>query len=243
MVNEGPEPFTGTYLRQQYHVPPGEQAFVPFYAMCLWAGHPDAVDIDKKRRYRTEELQRLQVKYGTHSFNGCWTTDICDGNPDVKNGKKHPPRRHLPNITFYAVDTNAPYNTVLADPAGSEATQTAMVASQDDLSNRAMRDMQKQIEQLQRDLAAMHNNAGTPTPPPAPSPSIPPHPASSTPVNEDGEVIEDDDDREFPSGPLDHAVPVTEEEIAANRNPRRKKAADQQATKPRIPPAPGPLSG
>lgn len=238
MVNEGPEPFNGVYLGDQYNVPAGEQAFVPFYAMCLWAGHPDAVDISKKERYRTEELQRLQVKYGTHSFNGCWSTEVCKGNPDPRNGQKHPPHRHLPNIIFYAVDTNTPYPTVLADPEGNQATQIAVASSsQDDLANRAMRDLQTQVEQLQRDLAAMHNNAGTPTPPPAPAPSIPPQPGASTiPVNEDGEVVNEDgvdDGDDLPlNGPLDHAIPVSEEEFA-----------ESQVRKPRIPPAPGPLKG
>ena len=243
MVNNGPETFHERYIGQDFIVPPGEQAFVPFYAMTLWAGHPDAVDLNKKERYRTDELSRLQVKYGTHSFNGCWTTDICNGNPGPDRAPKHPPRRHLPDISFFAVDTGEEYATVLRDPEGTSTASLTSQLSQDELSNRAMADMQRQIAELQRLIAAQNNE-----PAPAPHPTNPPTPsgvqgvaAGTTtgyqpiPINEDGERPDDpeddwDDNHPVTNGPLDHAIPVDESELAGTGS-----------RKPRIPPAPGPL--
>lgn len=229
MVNEGDVPFTGIYVGEKYEADPGEQLFVPFYAMCLWAGHPDAVDIDNKRRHRTHELKRLQVKYGTHSFGGCWTTEVCNGNPGRDGTPRHPPHRHLPAIAFYRVDDGTPYATVLADPEGTSATRVA-ATSQDDLSTRAMADMQREIEKLQRDIAKMGSAQGLPTPPPAPTPIIPPMPGGDGRIAR-REVDEDVDDG-GDSGLLPSPVPVSDADIEAARQ-----------RKPRIPKAPGPLHG
>ena len=212
MVNEGDTEFVGKYTGQTFRAAPGERIFVPFYAMCLWAGHPDAMDLDRRRRYRTDELSRLQVKYGTHSFNGCWTTELCSGNPGTDNKPKHPPTRHLPDIHFYRVEDNTEYMTVLADPEGKHTNPNVVRdASQDTLESRALRDLQVTVEKLQKELAVVQRGDVIP---PAPEPTIPPVPGSSTPPS-----------------PITAPIPVSEDAI--NQASRGKK--------PKIPPTPGPL--
>lgn len=231
--NQGPEPFTAKYQGDTFHIPPGGQIFVPFYAMCLWAGHPDAIDVDRQRRYRTDELRRLQVRYGTHSFNGCWSTDVCNGNPGPSRDgvkAKHPPHRHLPDLHFFSIDTGEEYNTVLLDPEGRTLT-TSTAQTQDTLESRAMRDLQSQIAALQRDLAAVQAGAGQAVPPPAPAPVVPPMPGG------DGRLVTHDEpvDETAPAeGPLPAAVPV-------DKLPGSDSPSSTPGRKPRIPPSPGPL--
>lgn len=236
MVNTGDVEFVGTYTGQEFRAGPGERIFVPFYAMCLWAGHPDAVDIDRKRRYRTDELKRLQVKYGTHSFNGCWTTELCKGNPGVDMVKKHPPMRHLPDIHFYRVEDGTEYMTVLADPEGRKlGASTIAEASQDTMESRALKDLQSTVERLQRELSVVQSSQGHASIPPAPEPRIPPAPGSSTIPVETGD--NDEPEREDPDltdlAPTSGPIPVDEQAI--------EEARSKAATKPRIPPSPGPL--
>jgi len=240
MVNSGDVEFVGTYTGQEFRAGPGERIFVPFYAMCLWAGHPDAVDIDRKRRYRTDELKRLQVKYGTHSFNGCWTTELCSGNPGVDGVKKHPPMRHLPDIHFYRVEDGSEYMTVLADPEGRKiGAGVISEVSQDSMESRALKDLQATVERLQKELSVVQSSQGHASIPPAPEPRIPPAPGSSTiPV----ETVDNDKRTEGDRDPdlTDLApnttpgpIPVDEAAIEAARA--------KSPTKPRIPPSPGPL--
>lgn len=242
MVNSGDVEFVGTYTGQEFRAGPGERIFVPFYAMCLWAGHPDAVDLDRKRRYRTDELKRLQVKYGTHSFNGCWTTELCNGNPGVDGKSKHPPMRHLPDIHFYRVEDGTEYMTVLADPEGKKiGAHTIAEVSQGTMESRALADLQSTVERLQRELSVVQSSQGHASIPPAPEPRIPPAPGSSTvptpspqPVDNGDRQAESDRDPDLTDLAPDHApIPVTEDAIAEARS--------KAATKPRIPPSPGPL--
>lgn len=234
MVNEGDVEFVGTYTGQQFRAGPGERIFVPFYAMCLWAGHPDAMDLDRKRRYRTDELKRLQVKYGAFSFNGCWTTELCKGNPGVDGVKKHPPTRHLPNIHFFRVEDGSEYMTVLIDPDGKRINPGVVnEASQDTMESRALRDLQNTVERLQKELAVVQGGQGvTTTIPPAPEPRIPPVPGSSTLSTDEVGNEDTADDHGDPAnngGP----IPVSEDAI--------EQARSKAPTKPRIPPSPGPL--
>lgn len=157
--NQGKDTFVGKWAGRRFYIEPGEMKFVPFYAMCLWAGHPNARDISKRERYRTDEWQRLQVRYGTYSFNGCWTFDVCDGNPTPDGSrKKHPPRRHLPDIHFYSIDTDTEYNTVLIDPEGTKTGHA--VAPDETLADDVVRQLREEVANLQHDLAVVQASQG-----------------------------------------------------------------------------------
>lgn len=219
LYNHGPEEFVGQYAGDTYRCEPERTIFVPFTAMCIWAGHPDAVDIDRKRRYRTDELKRLQVKYGTYSFSGCWTTDVCTGNPDKDGTKKHPPTRHLPNISFLNVEDDTEFPTVLADPQGKGVSSNVISGvQQDDLASRAVTELRDQVNNLQRELAAVQRSQGIPTPEPAPGGNY----DLSDLMQQDDEDVDED------------------AEVEGANIPDSTTGTTSTTRKPRIPPAPGP---
>lgn len=128
--------FISTYANVTYHIAPGTDTFVPFLAMCLWLGHPDAVDIDEKQRYRHDEFYRLQSRYGTYD-------DI-----DVWMEKK-------PRLEAYSVDGER-IITVVDDYEGKHLTPdsgTSVAEKQVLLASVAK--MQGQIAQMTTQIAQM----------------------------------------------------------------------------------------
>ena len=71
--NEGNDVFIGMFRKQTFTIEPGQRVIVPFLAMCLWCGHPDAWD-DERDKHRTDEARRLRVKYGIYE-SGDWDAD------------------------------------------------------------------------------------------------------------------------------------------------------------------------
>lgn len=132
--NEGEEPFTGKYARIRYQVQPGQDIIVPYMAMCLWLGHPEAVDIDKKRRYRTQEFQRLCVKYGVY--------------------ERHERVDELfPKLTAWSItDPGQEYITVVKDPDGKHLTPDVQSRQERDRMQEQMLAMQQQIAMLQAQM-------------------------------------------------------------------------------------------
>lgn len=132
--NDGDIPFTGKYARMRYTIEPGGEAIVPYMAMCLWLGHPDSVDIDKKHRYRTDELRRLYVKYGIYELH-------------------HLADEKFPKISAWSItDPGHEYITVVRDPDGKHLTPDVQTKEERFRLEEQMRAMQDQIKMLQAQI-------------------------------------------------------------------------------------------
>lgn len=158
--NEGDTPFSQKYAGVRYIIPPGSETIVPFMAMCLWLGHPNAVDMDKKRRFRTQEFQRLCVKWGVYEHY-----------EDVET--------KFPKVTAWDIITNEELITVVKDPDGKHLTPDVQTRLERDTMAEQMVAMQKQIAHLQaqmdqksRELAAQTAAGDTRTDNPTHRPEI-----------------------------------------------------------------------
>lgn len=133
--NVGHEDFTSKYANVPYTIRAGQETIVPFLAMCLWLGHPDAVDIDKRRQYRLEEFQRLQARYGTYDDIDAWEV-----------GK--------PKLEAYSVD-GVRLITVVDDHEGSHLRVETSTAQEKATMLNAMAAMQEQMAAMQRKMEEM----------------------------------------------------------------------------------------
>lgn len=130
--NVGDEDFTAKYANVPYTVPAGQETIVPFLAMCLWLGHPDAVDIDKKRQYRLEEFQRLTARYGTYDDLQAW-------------------EEQKPKLEAYSIDGNR-LVTVVDDYQGNHLKLDTSTVQEKATMMSAMAAMQEQMAAMQRKL-------------------------------------------------------------------------------------------
>lgn len=131
VINKQPELVTWQYNSTPYPLRPGIPAIVPVEAMWLWMGHPDAVDIDERRRPRTEEYRRLQIKYGAYADRQ-WE--------DVK-----------PRIEVYDLDDNRIY-TVVDDPDGERLTPETRTIHENQLLMERMEQQERELKQLRQIL-------------------------------------------------------------------------------------------
>lgn len=127
--NDGDTLFRARYGGIRYHIEPGSEAIVPFMAMCLWFGHPNAVDIDKRRRYRTWEFQRLCVKYGVYEHH------------ELIN-------EMFPKVSAWDLLSNTEYITVVKDPDGKHLTPDVQTKLERESLVEQMNAMQRQIAEL-----------------------------------------------------------------------------------------------
>lgn len=144
--NIGSEPWTGKYANQDYRIAAGSEAIVSFAAACLWFGHPDAIDVDDRNRYRTDELDRLRVRYG------------------VYDGTKEQWDEATPNIEVHDLDGNR-LITIIDDPDGAhlspaQSSVQEKVAMQEQMARMAqqMKAMQAQIDLKDREHVAVANS-------------------------------------------------------------------------------------
>lgn len=149
--NDGDSVFSARYAGQRYNLAPTAETFVPWEAMCLWFGHPFAVDVpgDKRKRYRTDELKRLYVKYGVY--------------------ENHHERGHkFPKVSVWDISGDSEgnpkqYLTVCDDPEG-ENLNAAVITQADNAGLQAqIKAMQEQMVMMQAQLAASQNPNGVPT--------------------------------------------------------------------------------
>lgn len=135
--NEGDKPFQARYAGQRYNLTPGADTLIPWDAACLWFGHPFAVDVpgDKRKRYRSDELRRLYVKYGVYE-------------------KHDEAAQKFPKVSVWDLaEPTKRYTTVIDDPEGKELN-TAVISQADNESLQAqIRAMQEQMAQMQAQLA------------------------------------------------------------------------------------------
>lgn len=128
ITNQGTDEFRQKHGGRLYRIPPGSTAIVSFEAMCLWLGHPDAVDIDKKRRFRSDEFRRLCVKWGVYEHH-----NLAD--------------ERFPKLLVEDIEGDR-IITVVDDPEGKHLTP--------DVQTRAERDrLQDQMQAMQRQMAAL----------------------------------------------------------------------------------------
>lgn len=129
--NDGTTAFSQKYGGVKYNIPPGSEAIVPFMAMCLWLGHPNAVDLDKKRRFRTQEFQRLCVKWGVYEHH-----ELVD--------------EKFPKVSAWdVVNPGVEYITVVKDPDGKHLTPDVQTKFERENLMEQMRQMSAQLAALQ----------------------------------------------------------------------------------------------
>lgn len=134
--NNMERPFMSQYANVTYTIQPDQDAFVPFLAMCLWLGHPDAVDIDEKQRYRHEEFTRLTSRYGTYDDLEQWFANKPDVSAFTVEGEQ----------MITVVDDYEGHH-LTPDSGTSVAEKQALLAS--------MARMQSQMAAMQAELAKL----------------------------------------------------------------------------------------
>lgn len=145
--NIGNREWADKWNNQRYRCQPNGEALVPFAGVCLWFGHPSAVDIpnDPKQRYRTEEFQRLCVKYGVYDHHD----EFIPGQvfQDERGKDKNP----LPQIEAFDLEGNK-LVTVLEDPEGTSLAPFSLEEQQN-------LDLRTQIAHLQRQMQTLLQQA------------------------------------------------------------------------------------
>lgn len=155
--NTGDQPFVGLYAAQKYALPPGQQMVVPFMAMCLWMGHPEAFDVpnDPERKFRTDEFARLTTRYGVYDDAFLVYVEGPDEGKTVWQVK-------TPKIRAVDIQTQEQIITVMDDPMGELSSPGAEAIRQQQTTAQMMAQMQQQIITLQSQLAAMQADPSTP---------------------------------------------------------------------------------
>lgn len=205
--NVGPRPFSQEYANARYICDPGQRILIPWEAMCLWMGHPDAVDIDPKRRYRTEEFERLCVKWGVYEHHNRAKEEWYD---DKGNGPFAP---LFPQLVITRIEDNTRVITVVDDPEGKHLTPAVQSAAdkarlEDQLAamRAQMAAMAQQMTAMQSEQAANFAGADTRTdeaavrppnklPEPVPPPVDPDAPLDALPEDEGDDAIQDSPSR------------------------------------------------
>lgn len=127
-VNPGTRPFRDMCDSQDYKIDPGSETLIPFDAAILWFGNPDTLDIDARRRDRTDEYARVRVRYGIY---------------------EHEHRlSEMPEVEIFTLDGERIF-MVKDDPDGSKANP-GLVADDD-----ALRTVQRQLLAMQAQQAQL----------------------------------------------------------------------------------------
>lgn len=146
--NLGTNEWRDKWNNQYYRCQAGGEALVPFAGVCLWFGHPNAIDVpgDPKKKYRTEEFQRLCVKYGVYDRHQEFVPGVVF--KDDRGNDKNP----IPKIEVFDLE-GARLVTVMEDPEGSTlAPFTA--EEQENIDLRAqMAHLQRQMQGLLQQIA------------------------------------------------------------------------------------------
>lgn len=141
--NEGATVFQAKYAGQRYNLTPGADTFIPWEAACLWFGHPYAVDVpgDKRKRYRTDELRRLFVKYGVYERHD-------------EAGDK------FPQVSVWDIASQERILTVVDDPEGKNLNPAAITQADNEGLQAQLKSMQEQMAIMQARIDAQQNNVG-----------------------------------------------------------------------------------
>lgn len=141
--NDDDKVFQQKYAGQRYNLVPGAETFIPWDAACLWFGHPFAVDVpgDKRKRYRSDELRRLFVKYGVYERHD-------------EAGSK------FPKVSVWDITNGERIITVVDDPEGRELNPAAISQADNEGLQAQLKAMQEQMAMVQAQLAAQQANGG-----------------------------------------------------------------------------------
>lgn len=146
LKNVGTTPWKDKFNNRAYSMEPGEEIVVPFLAMCLWLGHPDAIDhpSDREKNFRFQEWRRLQVRYGSY--------DNVGEEPIVTKAGTIPPwKDQVPKIEVLSM-AGEPMVTVVDDPEGRHLKPAQQNISQVELMQSALERMQSQMEEMEARL-------------------------------------------------------------------------------------------
>lgn len=162
--NTGTEPWTGEYASNRYTIPVAGEVVVPFLAMCLWLGHPDAMDVpgDRQRQFRTDEFERLGTRYGV--YENAWreaTHPQSKYREDPEAEGKTEWDMARPSLDAFDIN-NVPIITVADDPQGEHLAPDALATAQARDTAATMTAMQQQIATLQAQIAALNADPSTP---------------------------------------------------------------------------------
>lgn len=130
LKNTGDTRWTDKYNNQVFACDPGKDIVIPFGALCLWMGNPDAKDVPNGQRHRRAEFNRLVIRYGGAD------------NPDLWH-------ENTPKIEAYDFDNNR-IITVIDDPEGKGVHSAQTTVEEQEI-------LQSQVNKLTRELAAMRS--------------------------------------------------------------------------------------
>lgn len=188
--NDGHEPFVGKYDNQTYRIMPRSEGFIPFAASCLWFGHPASIDVDARNRHRTNEVERLRVRYGVYEANMVKDIPGIEETPGL-HGMDPTADAFLtmtPDVKVFTVSGD-PIITVIEDPDGnavSPETLTRVEHQRDQLTMQEMRDRMAEMEAMMRMLTSEEaaladgGNVEGDGPNPHTPPPVSPHPLSAS---------------------------------------------------------------
>lgn len=179
VVNESDKAFVAKYDKVPYTVPAHGQMFIPYMAMVLYCGDPNAVDVpgDKNGKYRTEEFERLCVLYGVYE-NADVGYDL-NGVPYPDGGTRWEHDR--PNLKVFNAAGDQ-LITVLDDREGAHLTPSTTSAAEENALLASMAAMQQQIATLQAQIAAGQSDPSVMTNGGFPASPAPEHDRTDTPL-------------------------------------------------------------
>lgn len=134
--------FISSYAGTRFLIPANGDMIVPIEAMWDWAGRPWVTDKDHHRE-RSEELERLKVRYGVFS----------DNDPRIDRSDAEAWAANVPDLTFSALDSPETYITVLQDPEGRSVTAVDTTYQEKAALESRYNELQKQVKAMQTALA------------------------------------------------------------------------------------------
>lgn len=140
-INRGNRDLVWKWNSQRYMLRANETAIVPWEAMCLYMGRPDAVDYDDRRRDRFDEWQRLRMKYGAYDSAERWEAN-------------------KPYVECMTLDEKK-IITVVDDPEGDALTPDNTTKMQNAMLQTRLRQLEAEMRSLRRatNVAQMQDDA------------------------------------------------------------------------------------
>jgi len=125
--------FVDSFDGTTYSVNPAGTAIVPVEAAKLWFGNWDLVDKPSRAmRERSDELRRLQVRYG------------CSDDPERWEETK-------PIVEVSDVDEDERFVTVIDDPSGTNISEASVTVDEHEDMLTMIRQQAKDLDRLKKD--------------------------------------------------------------------------------------------
>lgn len=174
VVNVGDKDFTDSWDGNKFSIPAGSEKFIPFDAIEVWLGHPDAMDTSENNRVRLAEYTRLRVRYGAYEFDDRW-------------------EENKPHLEVYTLDGER-ITTVIDDPEGEGINPNTQTQLENRLLSEQLHRMEEQMKVLKNQLGDQDrgDNRSTEVAPVVDEDSKASLPRMSSPTDSDEETIEED---------------------------------------------------